>query len=117
MRDRTRRLQTRLRRCGRQVLSSDAARLIRSDDSRRPGNTGIAMSCVGIERSFGGLRALKGVDLEFSRGEIVGLVGPNGSGKTTLVNVMTGFYPPNKGRVRLWGRDITGMAPSAIARL
>ena len=75
------------------------------------------MSCVGIERSFGGLRALKGVDLEVRRGEIFGLVGPNGSGKTTLVNVMTGFYPPNKGRVRLWGRDITGMAPSAIARL
>ena len=75
------------------------------------------MSCVGIERSFGGLRALKGVDIEVRRGEIFGLVGPNGSGKTTMVNVMTGFYPPNKGRVRLWGDDITGMAPAAIARL
>jgi branched-chain amino acid transport system ATP-binding protein len=75
------------------------------------------MSCVGIERSFGGLRALKGVNIEVSRGEIFGLVGPNGSGKTTMVNVMTGFYPPNQGRVRLWGRDITGMAPAAIACL
>jgi branched-chain amino acid transport system ATP-binding protein len=98
-------------------LSNDAARLIRSDDPARGENTDLAMSCAGIERSFGGLRALKGVDLEVRRGEIFGLVGPNGSGKTTMVNVMTGFYPPNKGSVRLWGRDITGMPPAAIARL
>jgi branched-chain amino acid transport system ATP-binding protein len=98
-------------------LSNDAARLIRSDGPTPRENTDLAMSCVGIERSFGGLRALKGVDLEVRRGEIFGLVGPNGSGKTTMVNVMTGFYPPNKGSVRLWGRDITGMPPAAIARL
>ena len=95
-------------------MGSDAARLFRSDDQIR---TDVAISCVGVERSFGGLRALKGVDLKVSRGEIFGLVGPNGSGKTTMVNVMTGFYPPNQGRVLLWGRDITGMAPAAIARL
>lgn len=98
-------------------MSSDAARLFRSDDPARRESTGLAISCVGIERSFGGLRALKGVDIEVRRGEIFGLVGPNGSGKTTMVNVMTGFYPPNKGRVRLWGDDITCMPPAAIARL
>jgi branched-chain amino acid transport system ATP-binding protein len=96
---------------------SDAARLFRSDDPARRESADLAMSCTGIERSFGGLRALKGVDIEVRRGEIFGLVGPNGSGKTTMVNVMTGFYPPNKGRVRLWGDDITGMPPAAIARL
>ncbi len=77
----------------------------------------LALSCRGIERSFGGLRALKGVDLDVARGEIFGLVGPNGSGKTTMVNVMTGFYPPNAGRVRLFGQDITGVAPHRIARM
>ncbi|WP_244644161.1 ABC transporter ATP-binding protein [Azorhizobium oxalatiphilum] len=74
------------------------------------------MSCHGIERSFGGLRALKGVDLEVRQGQIFGLVGPNGSGKTTMVNVMTGFYPPNAGRVELFGADITRMAPHKVAR-
>ena len=59
--------------------------------------------CEGIERSFGGLRALKGVDLRIDRGEIFGLVGPNGSGKTTMINVVTGFYPPDAGRVTLFG--------------
>lgn len=71
----------------------------------------------GVERRFGGLVAVTGVDLTLSPGEIFGLVGPNGSGKTTLTNAITGFYPPNKGRIRLDGRDITGMKPHRIAAL
>jgi len=70
-----------------------------------------------IERRFGGLVALTGVDLQIGRGEIFGLVGPNGSGKTTLTNAITGFYPPQQGRITLEGHDITGMAPHAVARL
>lgn len=75
------------------------------------------LTCAGIERSFGGLKALKGVSLHVDEGEIFGLVGPNGSGKTTMVNVMTGFYPPNAGTVSLFGQDVTGMAPHRIASL
>ena len=61
--------------------------------------------------------ALDHVSFEVACGEIFGLVGPNGSGKTTLTNAITGFYPPHKGRITLHGRDITGMAPHAVARL
>ncbi len=75
----------------------------------------VVLSCEAIERSFGGLKALKGASLQVHEGEIFGLVGPNGSGKTTLVNVVTGFYPPQAGRVRLFGEDITGIAPDKIA--
>jgi len=75
-----------------------------------------ALQCTGIERHFGGLRALKGVDLLIPEGRIVGLVGPNGSGKTTLVNVITGFYPPQQGSVRLYGQDITGLRPYKVAQ-
>jgi branched-chain amino acid transport system ATP-binding protein len=75
------------------------------------------LECRGIERRFGGLVALAGVDLSVGRGEIFGLVGPNGSGKTTLTNAITGFYPPQRGRVLLNGRDITGLAPHQVARL
>ena len=63
----------------------------------------LALVCNNISRSFGGLRALKGVSLEIGHGEIFGLVGPNGSGKTTMANVITGFYPPDNdqhGRAR-----------------
>ena len=74
------------------------------------------LECRGIERRFGGLVALSGVDLRIERGEIFGLVGPNGSGKTTMTNAITGFYPPQKGSILLNGRDITGMAPHKVAR-
>lgn len=83
----------------------------------RGGEAGTVLSCAGIERSFGGLKALKGVSLDVRKGEIFGLVGPNGSGKTTMVNVMTGFYPPDAGTVTLFGQDVTGMAPHRIAGL
>lgn len=81
------------------------------------GGSAPILRCVGIERSFGGLKALKGVDIELHDGEIFGLVGPNGSGKTTMINVMTGFYPPNAGRVELFGQDITRIAPHRVSRL
>jgi branched-chain amino acid transport system ATP-binding protein len=74
------------------------------------------LECSGIERSFGGIKALKGVDLSIPERHIVGLVGPNGSGKTTMVNVVTGFYPPQAGTVRLFGEDITGMRPYKVAQ-
>ena len=82
-----------------------------------PGKGGAVLECQGIERRFGGLVALAGVDLQIERGEIFGLVGPNGSGKTTMTNAITGFYPPQKGRILLHGRDITGLAPHRVARL
>jgi branched-chain amino acid transport system ATP-binding protein len=75
------------------------------------------LECRQVERRFGGLVALSGVDMRIRRGEIFGLVGPNGSGKTTLTNAITGFYPPQRGHILLDGRDITGMAPHAVARL
>jgi len=74
------------------------------------------LECQRVERHFGGLVALKGVDLNIDAGRIFGLVGPNGSGKTTLVNVITGFYPPQHGHVRLYGQDITGLRPYKVAQ-
>ncbi len=77
---------------------------------------GPALECRSIERRFGGLVALAGVDLRVERGEIFGLVGPNGSGKTTLINAVTGFFPPQRGSIHLYGEDITGQAPHRVAR-
>jgi branched-chain amino acid transport system ATP-binding protein len=70
----------------------------------RPGGTLRASS---VSRSFAGVEALRGVDLELSRGEVVGLIGPNGAGKSTLVNVLSGFDRPTAGTVELEGRDVT----------
>ena len=78
---------------------------------------GPVLECRGIERRFGGIVAVTGVDFSISRGEIFGLVGPNGSGKTTVTNAITGFYPPNKGSIHLDGKDITGTSPHRVAKL
>ncbi|BAT58539.1 lipopolysaccharide export system ATP-binding protein LptB [Variibacter gotjawalensis] len=80
-------------------------------------NAGPVLECRDIERRFGGVVALNGIDVHINRGEIFGLVGPNGCGKTTLVNAITGFYPPQRGNIILNGRDITGMAPHRVAGL
>jgi branched-chain amino acid transport system ATP-binding protein len=75
------------------------------------------LECRSVERRFGGIVALNGIDMRIERGEIFGLVGPNGCGKTTLTNAITGFYPPQRGNIALNGRDITGMAPHKVATL
>ena len=85
--------------------------------SSSPDSTAPVLECRQIERRFGGLVALTGVDVQIARGEIFGLVGPNGSGKTTLTNAITGFYPPQRGQIALNGREITGLPPHQVARL
>ncbi len=60
----------------------------------------------GLTKQFGQLTALDGVDLEFEKGKIVGLLGPNGSGKTTLIKIMNGLLTPTSGSV-----EINGMGP------
>ena len=73
--------------------------------------------CEDISRRFGGVQALKGVSISVGNGEIFGLVGPNGSGKTTVVNAVTGFYPPQQGRILFQGERIDGLKPHRIAEL
>jgi ABC-type branched-subunit amino acid transport system ATPase component/ABC-type branched-subunit amino acid transport system permease subunit len=73
----------------------------------------LAVKDLGV--SFGGVRALDGVDLEVRAGEIRGVIGPNGAGKTTLLNTICGFARPTRGAVALDGSPVTGLAASRIA--
>jgi branched-chain amino acid transport system ATP-binding protein len=73
------------------------------------------LTLAGVDKSFGGLRAVRGVSLNVDGAAIFGLIGPNGAGKTTLFNVVTGVYEPNAGKVLFDGQDISGWKPAAIA--
>jgi branched-chain amino acid transport system ATP-binding protein len=66
---------------------------------------------------FGGLQALRSVDLAAEAGTVTGLIGPNGAGKTTLFNVICGYQAATAGRVRLDGRNVSDLAPHRRARL
>ena len=70
----------------------------------------------GLHKSFGGVRALDGLDIDVSEGELVGLIGPNGAGKTALLNTITGFYRATSGSIRLLGQEIAATAMHEIGR-
>jgi ABC-type branched-subunit amino acid transport system ATPase component len=81
----------------------------------------------GLEKAFGGLKALGGIDFHVDEGEIVSVIGPNGAGKTTFFNAISGMLPstgssehrpvPDSGTITFEGRNITGLAPSEITKL
>jgi len=68
-----------------------------------------------VTLSFGGVRALDGLDLEIRPGEVHGLIGPNGSGKTTALNVISGYYRPEAGAATLGGTPLEVRAPETRA--
>ena len=70
-----------------------------------------------LQKSFGGVQALKGLSFKVSPGIIKAIIGPNGAGKTTLFNVITGVFPPNGGAIALNGMSIEGRKAREIARL
>ena len=66
---------------------------------------------------FGGLTAVKELDMNVGEGEIYGLIGPNGAGKTTVFNLLTGVYEPTSGDIRIAGTRVNGLKPYQISRL
>jgi ABC-type branched-subunit amino acid transport system ATPase component len=70
-----------------------------------------------LTRSFGGLVALRDIDLDVREGTIHAVIGPNGSGKTTLFNVISGIYRPSSGQVEFLGQNAVGRAPDQLARM
>lgn len=71
----------------------------------------------GVTKRFGDFTAINQIDLEMESNQTLGIIGPNGSGKTTFVNVITGLYPPDEGRVFSEGKDITDLSPARRVKL
>jgi len=78
----------------------------------------VILEVKGVSKYFGGLAALKNINLTIQEGEIRGIIGPNGAGKTTLFNVISGIYKPTSGEIFCMnGKRIDGMASSKIAEM
>jgi len=78
---------------------------------------GIALAVRSLSKDFGGVHAVDGVDFDAEEGSVLGLIGPNGAGKTTLFNLVSGYLSPTRGRIALFGKEVTGLRPFALARL
>jgi branched-chain amino acid transport system permease protein len=76
-----------------------------------------SLTLNGVVLTFGGVRALDGLDLKIKPGEVHGLIGPNGSGKTTALNVISGYYAPQQGKVSIGNRILAGRRPAERAGL
>ena len=74
------------------------------------------LDVIGLNKRFGGLRAVDDVSFSVNEGEIVGLIGPNGAGKSTVFNLINGVFAPETGKVLFDGQDITGERPYRVAR-
>ncbi|GAC1595369.1 MAG: hypothetical protein NVS3B28_26570 [Candidatus Velthaea sp.] len=69
-----------------------------------------ALRAIGLSKHFAGVVALDDVSLDVHPGEVHGLIGPNGSGKTTLLNMLSGYYPSDRGSIRIGDEDLTRAA-------
>ena len=85
-------------------------------DIKAPGDRPV-LKLENLQKHFGGLRAVDGLDIEVAPGTVHALIGPNGSGKTTSLNVVNGIYRPTAGRIFLDGIDVTQMKPHERAGL
>lgn len=77
----------------------------------------IALECVGLKKSFGGLCAVDNVNIVFDLGKISALIGPNGAGKTTLFFLINGYLKPDKGKILFKNREIQSLPSWKIARM
>lgn len=78
---------------------------------------GVILSIARLTKRFGGLVAIRDLDMEVRVGEILGLIGPNGAGKSTVLNMIHGLLRPTSGKIVFHGKDITGWAPHRISKL
>jgi branched-chain amino acid transport system ATP-binding protein len=75
------------------------------------------LEITGLAKSYGGVEAVKDVSLRVAEGEMVALIGPNGAGKSTCFNMINGQIRPDRGSIRMFGRETVGLKPAAIWRL
>jgi branched-chain amino acid transport system ATP-binding protein len=80
------------------------------------GNDGVLLRAEGLEKSFGGVQAVRDISLSIPADVVFAIIGPNGAGKSTLLNLMSGLYQPDAGTMALAGVDLIGMTAEKRVR-
>jgi branched-chain amino acid transport system ATP-binding protein len=78
--------------------------------------SGAMLEIDGLDVSYGGVAAVRGLSIEVARGEIVGLIGPNGAGKSTTLHAIMGLVDARRGEIRLAGESLRGRSPEQVTR-
>jgi branched-chain amino acid transport system ATP-binding protein len=101
---------------GTKIVEELDALAVNRDVTAKPA-TDALLRMENVSVSFGGIQALRDVSFEVPPGEIFSIIGPNGAGKTSAVNVISGFYRPNRGRILFQGKDRTALKAYEVAEL
>ena len=83
-------------------------------DSQTAGMSDSVLIVEDLSRNFGGVQAVKDVNLAVPAGQLRAVIGPNGAGKSTFFNLLTGYIPCNSGRILFRGKDVTGLPPHSL---
>ena len=78
--------------------------------------TAVQLVVDSVSKRFGGVTAVDAVSIDVPKGQILSIIGPNGAGKTSLLNIVSGFYKPDSGRITLEGRNITACRRARLRR-
>ena len=89
---------------------------MRAPTGQNVGAGEVLLSVEDVSLSFGGVKAVTGVSFDIRKGEIRAIIGPNGAGKTSMLNVINGFYHPQRGRITFKGKTRSRMRPYEAAR-
>jgi branched-chain amino acid transport system ATP-binding protein len=84
---------------------------------RTPRYEGALLQVNGVQLSFGGVNALRGVTFDVQQNELFAVIGPNGAGKTSIFNCLSGVYQPQQGSIVFQGEELVGRRPPEIARM
>ncbi len=87
----------------------DHTQLVAMDDGLATGE--VLLDIRNVSLSFGGVKAITDISFDIRKGEIRAIIGPNGAGKTSMLNVVNGFYTPQKGKIIFRGKERIGMKP------
>src|SRR5690606_32923060 len=87
----------------------DHTQLVAMEDGLADGE--VLLDIRNVSLAFGGVKAITDISFDIRKGEIRAIIGPNGAGKTSMLNVINGFYTPQKGKIIFRGKERTGMKP------